>query len=331
MAAPAIGLTVLALVFLTMAVGFRAPAKAQTVDLLNRVLNQRINAFEQKLAQELDQALSRYVARGQYVLAVNVVWDPGSVTPVGESQVSQEQHKLPGFPIFIHSQQCLITGPVTAATVRLKIQALLDESLPDYYERFFRKVIPIIARMDFNRGDRLTVQKENFPVLAKFQQMQVLPEEELAKKAEEAVREGRQKEPGPLDVPPTRPLAPMMQGQPGARQGLQPGLVPLQPPPPAVRAEPPPPPLTPDEAAQVAFDEGRLDDAERVVVQAYNQATNDRQRSKYLAMQGSIHYSRNDLERAREAWERAAEMDPANTEVHTILNFLEQTPAGESQ
>ena len=37
------------------------------------------------------------------------------------------------------------------------------------------------------------------------------------------------------------------------------------------------------------------------------------------------------LEKAREAWERAAALDPANSEVHTILNFLENPPKEESK
>lgn len=76
----------------------------------------------------------------------------------------------------------------------------------------------------------------------------------------------------------------------------------------------------------MAFDEGRLKDARRLLKNAFDKAANNRQRSKFMGMMGSVYYTENDLEKAREAWERAAALDPANTEVHTILNFLENPP-----
>ena len=302
---------------------FPAPAQAQSTRLLNRVLNQRIASFERKMTRDIDAALSKYLSPAQYVLAVNVVWDPGRPTVAGEKTITQEQHKLPGFPIFIHSQQCLIATGSTSATVRMEIEALIDESLPNYYERFFRKIIPIIARMDFERGDKLTVQKENFPVLAKFRQMPVLPEEDLLKKARKA-SESEKKKDLSGDETSKRPGKPILPG--------------VRPPPedPAARREStgrpqPPPVLTIEESAQVAFDEGRLKDAARLLKNAFDKAPNNRVRSRYMGMLGSVYYTENDLEKAREAWERAAALDPANSEVHTILNFLENPPKEESK
>ena len=322
---------------------FPAPAQAQSTRLLNRVLNQRIASFERKMTRDIDAALSKYLSPAQYVLAVNVVWDPGRPTVAGEKTITQEQHKLPGFPIFIHSQQCLIATGSTSATVRMEIEALIDESLPNYYERFFRKIIPIIARMDFERGDKLTVQKENFPVLAKFRQMPVLPEEDLLKKARKASESEKKKDlsgdetsmwPGKPILPGVRPSPedPAARRESTGRPQPPPQTRrPLQPLPPRAAPAQPPPVLTIEESAQVAFDEGRLKDAARLLKNAFDKAPNNRVRSRYMGMLGSVYYTENDLEKAREAWERAAALDPANSEVHTILNFLENPPKEESK
>ena len=310
-----------------------APAQAQSTRLLNRVLNQRIASFERKMTRDIDAALSKYLSPAQYVLAVNVVWDPGRPTVAGEKTVTQEQHKLPGFPIFINAQQCRIATGSTSATVRMEVETLIDESLPNYYERFFRKIIPIIARMDFERGDKLIVQKENFPVLAKFRQMPVLPEEDLMKKAEKgSIPEKKAGLPGDetLKLPGIgeTPEDPASRRENTGRF-LPPPLTrrPVRPAAPA----PPPPVLTIEESAQVAFDEGRLKDAERLLKSAFDRAPNNRVRSKYMGMLGSVYFSENDPEKAREAWERASALDPANSEVRTILNFLENPPIEDSK
>lgn len=310
-----------------------SPARAQSTRLLNRVLNQRIASFERKMTRDIDAALSKYLSPAQYVLAVNVVWDPGQPTVVGEKTITQEQHKLPGFPIFIQSQQCVINTGSTSATVRMEIQALIDESLPSYYERFFRKIIPIIARMDFERGDRLEVQKENFPVLAKYRLKPVLPEEDLMKKAEKASKSEKKKgrngdeSSKRLDPPRLPGIKPRFEDP--ARRPETTGAPrtgrPVQP------FRPRPPVLTTEESAQLAFDDGRLKDARRILKNAFDKAPNNRQRSKFMGMMGSVYYTENDLEKAREAWERAAALDPANSEVHTILNFLENPPKEDSK
>ena len=228
---------------------------------------------------------------------------------------------------------CMIATGSTSATVRMEVHALIDESLPSYYERFFRKVIPIIARMDFERGDKLIVQKENFPVLSKFKQMRVLPEEDLMKKADR-VTKSKEKMGLPGDESSRSPHQPRLPGLqdktgrfrfPSSPQTGRPRQ-PFRP-----RPAQPAPVLTTEESAQVALDEGRLKEAARLLQSAFDNAPDNRARSKYMGMLGSVHYSENDLEKARESWERAAALDPTNLEVRNILNFLENPPIGEDK
>ncbi len=291
----------------------------QTANLLNRVLNERMIAYERQLAVDINQAVMNYLAPSQYVLAVNVLWHPGTLPAVAQAPaLSDERTKLPGFPIFIQPNQCDVLEGGTAATVRVEVKVLLDETLPEYYEGFLHKVIPIVARLDFNRGDRVIVLKENFPMLSKFRKRAVIDQGALMKEAGKA--KPTEKTPA---LPPTSQQAAPPVFQPnifvqpliGGPSAPSAGAPPVAAPPPARAA-------TPLEAARSAFEGRRFPDALRIVDQSLRNAKTGPERSLYLGMKGSIFYSMNDLDGARDAWEKAVEEDPGNREVHEILNFL---------
>jgi len=77
------------------------------------------------------------------------------------------------------------------------------------------------------------------------------------------------------------------------------------------------------DAAQVAFDEGRYQDALRIAEDGFQKATTPQDRGQFLGMEGSILYSMNNREGARAAWRRAATFDPTNLEVQRMLNYLD--------
>jgi hypothetical protein len=45
-------------------------------------------------------------------------------------------------------------------------------------------------------------------------------------------------------------------------------------------------------------------------------------------MEGSIHYTLGNIEAARASWQRALTFDPANLEVHEVLNAVQPGPGG---
>lgn len=275
------------------------PAAAQE-SLVNRISNERMAKFEEKLTADLNKALSRYISPRQYVMAVKVIWNPDVVPVIENPELTPEQQKLPGFPIFVRAPDSPAAEEGVPPFVRLEVRVLIDETLPEYYERFVRKIVPIVARMDFNRGDQVVVLKETFPVLPKEE---VPPPTLSEKELMDALGE----------TPP-----------PG-------GLPPSQPPPqfaPSSPAFSPQAATSPAEAAQVAYDEGRYQDALRIVQSGFQRATTNRERGHYLGMEGSIHYTMGNTDAARAAWRRSVTYDPSNLEVHEVLNYLESNPGG---
>jgi hypothetical protein len=286
--------------------------RGQGENLLNRISNERMAAYEARLTAEINTALSRYVSRHQYVLAVKVIWNPDIVPVIENPQMTPQQQKLPGFPIFVRAPDSPALEGGTPPFTRLEVKVLIDETLPEYYERFVRKIVPIVARLDFNRGDQVVVLKETFPVLPKEEEPPpTLSEKELMEQL------GQQPAPGAMPPPP------------GAGMQIVPQLA-L----PFGGAAPSPytaqTATSPAEAAQLAFDEGRLRDALRIVQSAFQRSTTNRERGFYLGMEGSLHYRMNNSEAAKAAWQRAVTYDPSNLEVHEVLNFLESPPQGES-
>jgi len=85
---------------------------------------------------------------------------------------------------------------------------------------------------------------------------------------------------------------------------------------------------SPAQAAQEAYDEGRYQDALRIVESGFQTATTNRERGYYLGLEGSIFYTQGNVEAAKEAWRRAITYDPSNMEVHKVLNYLEPQPGG---
>lgn len=156
-------------------------------DLVNRAANPKIEAYEQQLTRRLDAELSRYLGRNQFVLSVKVIWNPAVMPAVQNPASSPEKQKLPGFPIFVLAPDGSQAEDSTPPITRLTVRVLLDNTLPDYYERFVRQMVPIVAGFDSRRGDEVIVVKEAFPKGSKEQQPPTLPEKDLMEKARPAV------------------------------------------------------------------------------------------------------------------------------------------------
>jgi tetratricopeptide (TPR) repeat protein len=266
-------------------------AAAQSPNLLSQISNEKMAAFEDRLTQKINTELARYISRNQYVLTVKVIWNQEVVPMAQDPALSPDKQKLPGFPIYVRAPDSPAVEESTPPYTRLNVKVLLDETLPEYYERFVRKLIPIVARFDAARGDQVIVTKETFPYLKQEEQPPTLPEKELMQQ---------------LGEQPTLPAAAV-------------------PPPGAAPA----PTMSARDVAQVAFDEGRYQDALRAAQTGFQKAATNQERSLYLGIEGSVLYTLNNREGARAAWQRAATFDPANLEVQRMLNYLDQQQRGQ--
>lgn len=167
-----------ALLALAGALLWPAAVPAQQENLLERISNERMITFERKLEEDLNRELRRFLAAGQYVLSVRVIWDRSVIPPTEAPGLAPDKQKLPGFPIFVRSPGAPTDDKIPPFT-RLVVKILLDETLPDYYERFLRKIVPIVARFVGERGDQLIVLKETFPDLKREQIPPPLSEQDL--------------------------------------------------------------------------------------------------------------------------------------------------------
>ena len=279
--------------------GMIPQAAAQSENLLDRISNEKMVKFEGQLTNSINGAISRYVAPSQYVLSVKVIWNRDIIPAVTSPGIVPEKQKLPGFPIFVGSPGSISGEENIPPFVRMVVKVLLDETLPEYYERFLRKIVPIVARFDTARGDQVIVLKETFPVREK-DLPPTLPESELMKQFEDPSKKFM----GP-------PQQSFMSGAGFAgAQGQMPS---------GRRSVPRPNPV---ESAQVAYQEGRFTDALQMVQSAFQKSASNQQRSMYLGMEGSIYYTMKNRNGAGAAWKRALVFDPTNMEVQRALQFL---------
>jgi len=267
--------------------GWPRGASAQRENLVDRISNEQMREFEQQMTDQIRDGLSRYIGEARFVVSVKVIWEKDVIPKLPSPGVQPGKQKLPGFPVFVRSPDAPAVDETTPSFVRMVVKVLLDESLPEYYERFTRKLVPIVARFDESRGDQVIVLKETFPQKARQAQPATVPEDELMERLPEMPE-------GPPSTAPSAPAGP-------AEEGMEPA-----------------------QEAQVAYDEGRYTDALRVARQGFQRATSNRERARFLSIEGSVYYTMQNYDAAREAWRRALVFDPGNEEVHRMLNFMEQ-------
>ena len=272
---------------------FPALAWGQPENLLDRINSKRMAAFEERLTETISAAIARYVSTSQFVLSVKLIFNRDIIPAIQAPGLGPARQKLPGFPIFVSPPGRSAEEETAPPFVRLVVKVLLDETLPEYYERFLRKIVPIVARFDPPRGDQVIILKETFPVKPQEAPPPTLPEKELLQQLGET----------PPQLPPQVP-----------------------PPPPA--GEPRPNAL---QEAQIAYEEGRLTDALRIVQTAFSRATTNQARAMYLGMEGSVSYTMGNPTAALASWRRALVFDPTNLEIQRVTHFLEQRIPKEGQ
>lgn len=182
-----------------------ATAAAQTENLLDRISNERMRTFEERITANINTALNRYVSHSQYVLSVKVIWNRDVIPIARTPGLAPNKQKLPGFPIFVNAPGAAVGDESTPPFVRMVVKVLIDETLPEYYERFIRKIVPVVARFDSARGDQVIVLKETFPVKQKEEEPPLtLPEKELMEQLRAERAPVRPPPPAPAGVNPAQ-------------------------------------------------------------------------------------------------------------------------------
>ena len=153
-------------------------------------------AYELRLKEHIDQLLARYLAPERYNVSVVVSWDEKLLqevqlkslpldTPVTDlpvpkmpdTQTSEEgeagtEGTAESLPVTLEeptpTQRARSVNPdsnyeLKHAVVSLKVQVLLDNTLPGSQEQFIQQLIPAQEFYDTQRGDTVTVERTSFP------------------------------------------------------------------------------------------------------------------------------------------------------------------------
>ncbi|MBQ31269.1 MAG: hypothetical protein CL923_01695 [Deltaproteobacteria bacterium] len=153
-------------------------------------------AYELRLKEHIDQLLARYLAPERYNVSVVVSWDEKLLqevqlkslpldTPVTDlpfpkmpdTQTSEEgeagtEGTAGSLPVTLEeptpTQRARSVDPdsnyeLKHAVVSLKVQVLLDNTLPGSQEQFIQQLIPVQEFYDTQRGDAVTVERTSFP------------------------------------------------------------------------------------------------------------------------------------------------------------------------
>lgn len=153
-------------------------------------------AYELRLKEHIDQLLARYLAPERYNVSVVVSWDEKLLqevqlkslpldTPVTDlpvpkmpdTQTSEEgeagtEGTAESLPVTLEeptpTQRARSVNPdsnyeLKHAVVSVKVQVLLDNTLPGSQEQFIQQLIPVQEFYDTQRGDTVTVERTSFP------------------------------------------------------------------------------------------------------------------------------------------------------------------------
>ena len=165
-------------------------------DATSKQFSLQTAAYELRLKEHIDQLLARYLAPERYNVSVVVTWDekllqevqlkslpldtpvtdlatpnmPGAETAgEGKADTDASAGSVPvnlEEPTPTQRTRSLGLNPnqeLKHAVVSVKVQVLLDNTLPGSQEQFIEQLIPAQEFYDEERGDTVTVQRTSFP------------------------------------------------------------------------------------------------------------------------------------------------------------------------
>jgi hypothetical protein len=154
-------------VLLTAAVPVQAQDEGGTVEnLAFKILQKQAAEYEIALSDLITKSLGKYVPENRFHLSVRIYWNPHKIDQLKlkNQELTQKSTKLPGFPVFIREEERGLDYYLGAGSVmKLKVEVLVDENLPQRYFDFIYQMVPIQARFVPERGDTVSVTPIPFP------------------------------------------------------------------------------------------------------------------------------------------------------------------------
>lgn len=140
-------------------------AQPQVENLAFKILQKQAAEYEQSLSSLISGKLSKYIAEDRFHLSVRIYWNPAKVEELKtRKELKPKSGKLPGFPVFVREEEQGLDYYLGAGSVmKLKVEVLLDETLPARYVDFIQKMVPVQGRFVPERGDVVRVIQIPFP------------------------------------------------------------------------------------------------------------------------------------------------------------------------
>lgn len=140
--------------------------KGSVENLAFKILQKQAAEYEMALTDLITKRLARYIPEDRFHLSVRIFWNPYKIDQIRlkNKELKRKSTKLPGFPVFIREEERGLDYYMGAGSVmKLKIDVLIDETLPQRYTDFIYKMVPIQARFVSERGDSVEVTPIPFP------------------------------------------------------------------------------------------------------------------------------------------------------------------------
>lgn len=135
-------------------------------NLAFKILQKQAAEYELALSDLITKSLGKYVPENRFHLSVRIYWNPHKIDQLKlkNQELAQKSTKLPGFPVFIREEERGLDYYLGAGSVmKLKVEVLVDENLPQRYQDFIYQMVPIQARFVPERGDTVAVTPIPFP------------------------------------------------------------------------------------------------------------------------------------------------------------------------
>ena len=145
-------------------------------DSTSKQFTRQTALFEENLKTDIDRLLSRYLAPERFNVSVGIQWDEKllqevqlSSVPLDSGDADSDLEKVvePGLPATEggEGRDTAMTGnpELRNALSNLRINVLLDNTLPNTQEQFILQLIPAQEYFNKDRGDSIAVERTSFP------------------------------------------------------------------------------------------------------------------------------------------------------------------------
>lgn len=138
----------------------------QTENLAFKILQKQAAEYEVALSELLTKKISRYIPEDRFHLSARIYWNPHKIAQLKmeNKALQRKSGKLPGFPVYVKKEEKGLDYYMGAGSVmKLKVEILIDDTLPEQYTRFIYNIVPIQGRFVPERGDTVSVTPISFP------------------------------------------------------------------------------------------------------------------------------------------------------------------------